>query len=157
LTWFDGRPLLLRSSWFPFDIGAPLLAPEARRSLSSLGAIELMERVLGRRIALAEQRIEAAVADPMITRDLQVTAGHPIFLFEQVVRGTDRRSLELSFSRVRGDRFVLTTLLKPAAPAPAPAAMVPVTTGLRRADGGGSRACRTSQLVLNTDGGKAEG
>jgi GntR family transcriptional regulator len=118
LTWFDGRPLLLRCSWLPLSVGAPLLSPDTTGVLSRHGAIEVIEKVLGHPIAYAEQRIEATVADPTVTAHLHVELGHPIMLLEQVLVGADHRPLELSFGRVRGDRYVLTTLVRPPASAP---------------------------------------
>jgi GntR family transcriptional regulator len=119
LTWLDGQPLLLRCSWLPLGVGASMLLPDLRQVLSDHGAIEVIDKVLGFPIAYAERRIEATVADPTITVQLNVELGHPIMLLEQLLWGPDHRPLELSFSRVRGDRYVLTTLVRPPASAPA--------------------------------------
>jgi GntR family transcriptional regulator len=144
LTWFDGRPLLLRCSWLPLAVGAPLLLPDTRRVLSSHGAIEVIDKVLGCPVAYAERRIEATVADPTITAHLHVEPGHPILLLEQVLWGTDHRPLELSFSRVRGDRYVLTTLVRAPASAPATSPRCSPSTASAEADRGGAHFCRSS-------------
>jgi GntR family transcriptional regulator len=51
--------------------------------------------------------IEAAVADESVAELLEVQPGHPLLMFERLVRDREGSPLELAFTRVRGDRLTL--------------------------------------------------
>jgi GntR family transcriptional regulator len=135
LTALDGCPLIVRSSWFPLVVGAPLLRP----GTALRGSIyDLLEQVLGYEVANAQLTVEATTADPATAPVLDVEVGAPVQLMERVVCGSDGRPIEYSFGRARGDRFVLTNLMRrqrrraPAVPVSvvlsAPAAPSPTTS-----------------------------
>jgi GntR family transcriptional regulator len=106
LTVLDGRPLMVRSSWFPLAVAAPLLKPGTEFHFS---VYELIEQVFGYAVAYARLRVEAAGADPAVAPILDLKIGAPVHLMERVVYGPDERPIEYSVGRARGDRFVLTT------------------------------------------------
>ena len=106
LTALDGRPLMVRSSWFPLAVAAPLLKPGTEFHFS---VYDLIEQVFGYDVAYARLRVEAARADPAIAPILDLKVGAPVHLMERVVYGPDERPIEYSVGRARGDRFVLTT------------------------------------------------
>jgi GntR family transcriptional regulator len=108
LTALDGRPLMVRSSWFPLAVAAPLLDPGMELHFS---IYSLIEQVLGHEVAYAQLRVEATKADPAIAPTLGIEVGAPVQLMERVVYGLDERPLEYSLARARGDRFVLTTVM----------------------------------------------
>lgn len=108
LTLLDGRPLLVRASWFPLSLSAVLLDPrtEIRGSV-----YDLIEHVLRRVVGHARLQAEAARADQAISDLLELDIGAPVQLMERVVYGTDARPIEYSVARARGDRFVLSTVM----------------------------------------------
>lgn len=107
-TWLDGEPVALRSSWIPADIGDGLLAGpgHARRSV-----YELVEDALGHDVVVADVRIEATLADAATAPLLNVRIHDPLILLERLVRDCHERPVEYGFSRLRGDRIALTTVL----------------------------------------------
>lgn len=109
VTSLDGRPFTQRSSWFPQDVGAPLLEPgvDLRTSM-----YDVLEDQLGRPVASAELRVEATAADAAIAPVLEIAVGAPVLLTERRLLALDGRPLELSFGRARGDRMVLTTVMR---------------------------------------------
>jgi GntR family transcriptional regulator len=106
LTALDGHPLLVRSSWFPLPVAAPLLRPGTEYHFS---VYDLIEQVFGHHVAYARLWVEAARADAAIAPVLGLKVGAPVQLMERVVYGTEERPIEYSVGRARGDRFVLTT------------------------------------------------
>jgi GntR family transcriptional regulator len=108
LTMLDGRPLLVRASWFPLSLSAVLLDPrtEIRGSV-----YDLIEHVLRRVVGHARLQAEAACADQAISGLLGLDVGAPVQLMERVVYGTDARPIEYSVARARGDRFVLSAVM----------------------------------------------
>jgi GntR family transcriptional regulator len=106
LTALDGRPLLVRSSWFPLAVAAPLLQPGTE---SHFSVYDLIEQVFGYDVAYTRLRVEAARADPAIAPILDLKVGAPVHLMERVIYGPDEQPIEYSVGRARGDRFVLTT------------------------------------------------
>ena len=108
LTVLDAQPLMLRSSWFPLAVGAPLLEPGTDFRFS---VYDLVEQVLGHEVAYARLRVEAVKADSSVAPALDIDVGAPVQLMERLVYGVDERPLECSFARASGDRFVLTTVM----------------------------------------------
>jgi GntR family transcriptional regulator len=109
LTVLDALPLTLRSSWFPWDIGAPLLKPDA----GPRGSIyQVIERQLGHQVGYTDQLIEATVADHAVSQLLKTPVGAPILLLERLVHLTDGRPVEFGFGRNRGDRMALTDVMR---------------------------------------------
>jgi GntR family transcriptional regulator len=108
VTLLDARPLTLRSSWFPYEIGAPLLRPDAELRIS---IYQIIERELGYEAGYSDQAIEATAADPTTAEILRTTIGAPILLLERLVHLTDGRPVEFGFGRSRGDRMVLTDVM----------------------------------------------
>jgi GntR family transcriptional regulator len=108
VTHLDARPLILRSSWFPYEIGAPLLRPDAQLCVS---IYQLIERELGHEAGYSDQVIEATTADSATAEILRTTVGAPILLMERLVHLTDGRPVEFGFGRSRGDRMVLTDVM----------------------------------------------
>jgi GntR family transcriptional regulator len=106
LTALDGYPLIVRSSWFPLPVAAPLLKPGTEYRFS---VYDLIEQVLGRDVAYARLRVEATRADAAIAPVLGLKVGAPVQLMERVVYGSEEQPIEYSVGRARGDRFVLTT------------------------------------------------
>ncbi|MEQ7128550.1 GntR family transcriptional regulator [Actinopolymorpha sp. B11F2] len=104
LTYLDGRPLAVRSLWFPIDIAEPLLRPGATLTVS---VYDLLETVLGCDVELSELKLQAITADPATAPVLGVPIGAPLLLMERLVRGTNGRPIQYGFGRVRGDRFVV--------------------------------------------------
>jgi GntR family transcriptional regulator len=109
LTVLDAIPLTLRTSWFPFDVGAPLLRPgvDARGSI-----YRVIEEQLGQRVGYTDQLIEATIADRAVSRLLHTTVGAPILLLERLVHRCDGRPVEFGFGRIRGDRMALTDVMR---------------------------------------------
>lgn len=108
ITFLDGRPLTLRSSWFPYEIGAPLLRPDAELRIS---IYQIIKRELGCEAGYSDQVIEATTADPAIAGILRTTIGAPILLMERLVHLSDGRPVEFGFGRSRGDRMALTDVM----------------------------------------------
>ena len=109
LTLLDSAPLTVRSSWFPYDVGAPLLAPES----GPRGSIyQIIERQLGYPVGYTDQLIEATIADHAVAQLLNTRVGSPILLLERLVHLTDGRPVEFGFGRIRGDRLALTDVMR---------------------------------------------
>jgi len=105
----DGQPVTLRSGWMPADVGAALLDHHDELGVPVL---YLIETLLGRRVACGELMVEACLADAATAGALGVAEGAPLVLVERLVRDDQGRALELSFSRIRGDRLYLRTVLR---------------------------------------------
>jgi GntR family transcriptional regulator len=110
----DGQPTTLRSGWIPATVGASLLAPH--QSLQA-PVLYVIETLLGCSIASAELKVEACLADTATAPALGVRPGAPLVLIERLFRDDDGRAIELSFSRIRGDRLYLSLMLEREAPA----------------------------------------
>lgn len=54
-----------------------------------------------------DHSIEAVVADDLVAQLLDVRVGHPLLLFERLLRDVEGAPLEYAFTRVRGDRLTL--------------------------------------------------
>lgn len=105
----EGRPLSMRSSWLPLDVGERLVGMDDELRAQ---VYHLLENILGFAISDSELKIEATVADSATAPVLEVDPGTPLLLLERLIRGTGGRPLEFSYSRMRGDRMSLTFLLE---------------------------------------------
>ncbi|OLT15468.1 hypothetical protein BJF78_01965 [Pseudonocardia sp. CNS-139] len=110
LNLLDGSPVTLRSGWMLGAVGERLAA-HSHEELHDL-VLEIIETVLGCPIETAELKIEAVVADSATAGVLGVSPGAPLVLMERLFRGTDGTPVELSFSRIRADRLVFSTVLR---------------------------------------------
>ena len=70
----------------------------------------------GIELGTTEHAIEASVADPFTAALLDVEEGHPLLLFERVVRDLEGTPLEYAFTQVRGDRLTLQQTLSRRSP-----------------------------------------
>jgi GntR family transcriptional regulator len=105
----DGRPATLRSGWMPEDVGLRLIAHHDQLQAPVLYVIE---KVLGCSVATGELKVKAAAADTATAGALDVAPGAPLVLIERLFRDDDGRAVELSFSRMRGDRLYLSAVLR---------------------------------------------
>lgn len=114
----DGRPLSVRTSWFPKDVGAPLLRVETDLHLH---IYDLIENVLGHEVSEVALQLEPTIADPITAPILDVEVGAPLQLIERLISDSSGRPIEYGHGRSRGDRFVSRTVLRmPAACRPSP-------------------------------------
>ncbi|MGY6502443.1 MAG: GntR family transcriptional regulator [Acidimicrobiales bacterium] len=116
LTTLDGAPLMLRSSWFPADVGGHLFAPDTELTASMYDVLDAVGAVA----VHSELRVEAGLADASTAPALGLDVGAPLLVLERAVHGSDGRVIELGLGRARGDRFSLTTVLRRIDPSPTP-------------------------------------
>jgi GntR family transcriptional regulator len=105
----DGRPLGTRTSWFPADVGRPLLDPRADLHLQ---IYEMIERFLGCQVCEVALQLEPTTADAITAPILDVALGAPLQLVERVIYDATGRAIEFGHGRTRGDRFVSRTVLR---------------------------------------------
>lgn len=105
----DGRPLSVRTSWFPDDVGRPLLGAGAELHLQ---IYDLIEGLLGRRVFEVALLLEPTTADPVTASMLDVVVGAPLQLTERVISDPAGRPIEYGHGRTRGDRIVNWTVLR---------------------------------------------
>ncbi len=108
-TNLDGEPMSLGSSWLPLDVGLPMIDDQIdnRRSVYSL-----IEESLGHHVSQAELRVEATLADSTSAPVLRIAEGSPMLLMERLVYDINGRPVEYGFTRTRGDRMALTTVMR---------------------------------------------
>ena len=73
---------------------------------------ELFTQAVDRARAGGASVTEATAADAAIAPVLEIAVGAPVLLTERRLLALDGRPLELSFGRARGDRMVLTTVMR---------------------------------------------
>jgi GntR family transcriptional regulator len=105
----DGRPLSLRTSWFPSDVGYPLLHADAELHLPIYDLIEGLLDCPIREVAL---ELEPTTADSVSAPVLDVEVGAPLQLIERLITDTSGRPVEYGYGRTRGDRFVNRRVLR---------------------------------------------
>lgn len=105
----DGQPVTLRTGWMPVQVGSRLV--DERVDLQR-PVLDVIEGVLGFTVDRAELMVEACCADEATAPTLDVEVGAPLVLIERLFRDETGRGLELSFSRIRGDRLFLRTVLR---------------------------------------------
>lgn len=102
----DGEPMSLRGSWLRADLVAGLQPEEL-----ALDTVDLVERVLGLRIGLAEIELTAVLADARVGRLLGIRVGAPILRTRRLIRDAEGVPVEFGFSRNRADRLSFATEL----------------------------------------------
>lgn len=103
-----GEPMALETSHLSSSVAGGLLALDlSERSLYE----ELRAR--GVRIDSAEQSYEATLVNDFEARHLGVPPGSPALLLERVTRDEHGRAFEYVKSTYRGDRYRITTTLRP--------------------------------------------
>ncbi|WP_277208207.1 GntR family transcriptional regulator [Isoptericola croceus] len=105
---FDGEPVTLDASYFPADIGEPLLDLD----LENRDIFELIECELGLPLGAARLRIEAMVADRVVAGMLRIRPGSPLLFVERLTHADGGRPVDLEFLRYRGDRMTLASWLE---------------------------------------------
>lgn len=105
----DGRPLSARTSWFPEDVGRPLLDVGTDLHLQ---IYDLIERVLGHQVFEVALQLEPTTADSVTAPILDVEIGAPLQMVERVIYDSTGRAIEYGHGRSRGDRFVSRTVLR---------------------------------------------
>jgi GntR family transcriptional regulator len=105
----DGRPLSVRTSWFPDDVGRPLLHADTELHLQ---IYDMIEGLLGFVVFEVALQLEPTTADAITAPVLGVEIGAPLQLMERVIHGPDGRPIEYGHGRSRGDRFVNRTVLR---------------------------------------------
>jgi GntR family transcriptional regulator len=105
----DGRPLSVRTSWFPEDVGAPLLHAHADLHREMY---DLIENVLGHQVWEVALQLEPTTADAVTAPILDVEVGAPLQLVERLMYDSSGRTIEYGHGRSRGDRFVSRTVLR---------------------------------------------
>lgn len=107
LNYLDGLPFNLRTGWMPMRVGSRLLDEQA--DPMSL-VVDVIEGVLGFTVDRAELMVGACCADGATAPVLDVPVGAPLVLIERLLVDAEGRGLEMSFSRIRGDRLFLRTI-----------------------------------------------
>lgn len=102
LTIIDDEPALLWDTFVPRAVGRQLAA-----SKSDGDFYELLRETLGIVVTDIRMRVEAVVADPSVSRLLQVDIGQPLLRFERVTCDRSGDFVALSFGRARADRVAL--------------------------------------------------
>jgi GntR family transcriptional regulator len=105
----DGRPLSIRTSWFPGDVGRPLLAADDELHMQ---IYDLIDDFLGCQIFEVSLQLEPTTADAITAPVLDVAIGAPLQLMERLMCDKSRRPIEYGHGRTRGDRFVNRSVLR---------------------------------------------
>lgn len=104
----DGEPMALETSYLFHEFAVGLLSME----LSTRSIYDEL-RARGLHIAWAEQTYEATVVNEFESKHLGVPVGSPALLLERVTYDGSDRAFEYVKSTYRGDRYRISTLLKP--------------------------------------------
>lgn len=105
---FDGEPVTLDASYYPADIGEPLL----EHDLQNRDVFEVIESELGIPLGAARIHIEAMVADRVVAGMLRIRPGSPLLFVERLTYTDSGRPVDLEFLRYRGDRMSLASWLE---------------------------------------------
>ena len=105
----NGEPLWLESRYYPPAVAAKMVG----RDLGGASLANLLEQVLGVRIAGARLRVESASANARQARHLGVRRGHPLLVNQFAFYAADGRVLEVLRAAFRGDRYAFTFDLSP--------------------------------------------
>lgn len=104
----DGEPMALETSYLLHEVAEDLLGLD----LSNHSIYDEL-RGSGIRIARAEQSYEATVINESEAKHLGVEIGSPALLLERVTYDGTDRAFEYVKSTYRGDRYRITTTLRP--------------------------------------------
>ncbi len=107
LRFVDGEPMVLSTSYVPFDLCPGLLDEDLSRS-SLYGVIE---RKFGLEISSGTRRIEAIAAGRDDARMLRIKVGVPLLVVQSTTYLHDGRAVEFSIAKHRADRTVFETRL----------------------------------------------
>ncbi len=104
----DGEPMALETSHLRYDLARGVLDVDLRK-----GSLYEELRKGGVRIARAEQSYEATLVNDLEARYLGLPAGSAALLIERVTFDDRDRPFEFVKSVYRGDRYRVTTVLRP--------------------------------------------
>jgi len=107
LRFVDGEPVVLSTSYIPYDLCPGLLDEDLSRS--SLYGV--MERKFGLEIASGVRRIEAIAAGRVDARMLRLKVGAPLLVVQSSTYLHDGRAVEFSIAKHRADRTQFETRL----------------------------------------------
>ena len=103
----DGEPLWLERRYFPFDVGARV----SEQDIADLSAGQHLQQVLGVQFASTDMRFDAAVANALEARYLEVRKGHPLLVCQTTSYDSAGRALQLMRAAFRGDRYAISLSL----------------------------------------------
>lgn len=98
---FQAIPLVLWTTYLPRDLGLDLLDG---RDLEG-DYVELLESVIGSRLAGSRYSVEATVSDGEVARLLDVPLGSPLLFHERAYLDRAGRVIDYGYGRARGDRI----------------------------------------------------
>jgi GntR family transcriptional regulator len=98
---FKGQLLALTINYLPREIGTRLRESELYR----VPLVQLFEERFGKRIASADQTIEARAADADVAEALGIRFGDPVLYTERVMTDAEGRSFEVMRSYYRSDVY----------------------------------------------------
>jgi len=104
---FRGEVVAYLEAFMPEDVGRAL----RRFRLEKETLVSVLTRRLGRRVVGADQTIEAALADPLIARVLEVAPGAPLLRLRFTFRQAGGRPVNCVTYHYRADRYVYTARL----------------------------------------------
>ena len=104
---FRGEVVAYLEAFMPEDVGRIL----RRFRLEKETLVSILSRRAGRRVVGADQTIEAALADPLIARVLEVPPGAPILRLRFIFREATGRAINHVTYHYRADRYVYTARL----------------------------------------------
>ncbi|RTL64885.1 MAG: GntR family transcriptional regulator [Pseudonocardiaceae bacterium] len=131
LTVLGDEPYYCATAYVPTELHAVV---ERARTVDEWYALYEMA---GFEFGVADQAVEAILADELVAELLDVAPGAPLMLFERMLRDSYGRPLEYAISRVRGDRLTLMAQLP--------------RHGMLRAFGRGGPAHRTAPFAAPID------
>jgi GntR family transcriptional regulator len=144
LRFVDGEPVVLSTSYIPYDLAPELLGED----LSRCSLYRVMEQKFGLQIDSGVRRIEAITARPADARMLGCKVGAPLLVVNSLVYLPSGRAVELSVSKHRADRTTFETRL---VRTPAGAALLPRATAASR--DGTEKALMSESRDAGRDGG----
>lgn len=101
LTVLGDEPYYCATAYVPTEL---LAVVERGRSVAEWYSLY---ELAGYEFGVADQAVEAILADEQVAALLDVTPGAPLMLFERLLRDSHGRPLEYAIARVRGDRLAL--------------------------------------------------
>jgi GntR family transcriptional regulator len=110
----DGLAMSFDETYLPRDLGEKV----AGNDLAAEPVFALLENKYDTPLVEAEYKLEAATADSVAARALQVPAGSPIFLIERTSYTTGNRPVDYERLHYRGDLIRFVTRLARRAKAP---------------------------------------
>jgi GntR family transcriptional regulator len=96
----DGEPLSLDVTYLPLEIGRQI----ATEDLAVHPIFSLLEDRYGIALGFADYRIEAAIADRYVARQLGIASGDPVLLIDRTTYANGGMPLDYEHLYYRGDR-----------------------------------------------------